>query len=295
MNSANNRHMDQHSLIPEAVIPDPTNDEATSTKEGTNPKEATTNKEATLTATVLVEKFGKAVQPHARTIIEIFKMHSEIGTPALKVQFVDHDLTTQVIVKGSPYIDTHALQRLGESSTAFDASCCNVVANFEDNTTTYNLCAVGSGTRRYQLEECSDVQPHRRSTDGLAVRQSTEFSNLGSYVAPRRIHRLVELYMASSKRIPQFSVCCEPATADHARVYVTNIRVCPAGLLYRLLQDPLLSTSRACVSLARTADGTDTTMGEITTWMALDDNPPPRRPPRNNSLWRRLMNKVGHH
>lgn len=255
-------------------------------------KTATTD-EAALTEMVLVQKFGQAVQPHARTIIQIFKMHSEIGTPALKVQFVDHDLITQVIIKGSPYIDTHALQRLGESSTTFDMSCCSIVANFEDNTTTYNLCAMTGGTRRYQLEECTAVQLRQRSTNGLAVRQSTEFSNLGSYVAPRRVRRLVELYMASSRRIPQFSVCCEPATADHARVYVTNIQVCPAGLLYRLLQDPLLSTSRACVSLARTADGTDTTMGEITTWMALDDSTPPRRPPRKTTMWGRIMNKIG--
>lgn len=246
-----------------------------------------------LSAIVLVEKFGPGTGPYALTILEIYKMHTAWSTPSLKVAVTDSGGVAVVTVGEGAHIDTHALRRLGDTTPKFDTMCRRVLADFEKNVTIYELHNVSNEPRRYEVEEANVVQSEMSPDPGVVVRDGAEFSDAPDCVGRKRIQRIISLYSASSKRIPQFCVLSEVASADIAKLYLTNIRSCNAGLLHRLVRDPLVGATRVLVTRNAVEDGAMAGHGEMTMWLPLTTGEGAAGPQRRRGLTQRLSRAFG--
>lgn len=246
-----------------------------------------------LSTAILQDKFGPNVEAYVTTILEIYNMHTTWSSPSLKVSVNDAVGKAVVTIGEDAHIDTYALRRLGDTTAKFDTMCRRVVVDFQKNMTIYDLHNVSNEPRRYEVEEAEVVRLELVHDPGIVVRHGAEFSDMPDCVDRKRIQRIISLYSASSKRIPQFRVLSEVFSANTAKLYLTNIRNCDAALLHRLVRDSMVNASRVVVKCEELQDGALSGHGEMTLWLPVTTKERGPSVARRRGFMRRLMRTIG--
>ena len=213
-----------------------------------------------LTKEKLVSLLGNEIAPYAGMMCEIMEMYDKI--PALSVdQFENHVVLPlswqdKATAKTHVSIDSMKLTELRARSLDFSKCCSNVQVSFHGKSVSYTLynpeipCSmepcnfiIATQSNRPQPDTVSlqETQMYMSENTNSNIKQSCE-ENTG--IDEQMVHRVIHMYINSNTHTQQFSAFHEDIEG-YSRLVLRGVDNVDALLLMRLIQDPMVSASRA--------------------------------------------------
>ena len=216
--------------------------------------------ERDMTVHRLVSVFGEESRPFMPLVIDICHGHATAtGTPIADLEFAvqcspgGKRKTCNLVIQGSPFLDSTKLAQFQESVGGFDRRCINVVANFVKRSTTYTLSDIASDAEHYMYRPAPTAGGPVRKWHGRARHRDAALKRVRECIPdglPPLAQMVLESYVTFVDKVPRFSASTKQYFAEGREmlgVTIQGVDKCDAHMIMGLLRgsEGRVKTARA--------------------------------------------------